>query len=36
MDQETLAPVDNLEALFEVEDEALLGDAAPSWDPRLC
>ena len=38
MDIETMAPVDDLEALFEDEDEALLGDAKPttSTNPLLC
>ena len=36
MDQEMEAPVDSLEALVEVEDEELLGYAAPSHDPKLC
>ena len=38
MDVEIEAPVDDLEALFEVEDEETLGDAAgkPSNDPTAC
>ena len=36
MDFETEAPVDDLEALFEVDDEDLLGDAAPTNQGQQC
>ena len=36
MDEEVLAPVDDLEALFEVEDDDLLGDAAPTQQGQQC
>ena len=37
MDIETMAPIDDLEALFAIEDEELLGDAgSPTNSPQLC
>ena len=38
MDHEMEAPIDNLEALFVVEDEELIGDAAAAItdSPQLC